>query len=114
MSIRSRYCARAARASTTPVSWSMRSARVDLPWSMCAMMQKLRMIAGSVWPGFGTDTGGMAGTGFSGDSRSRGWTGPLFHSLGTVDELPGLGDREAPALLERRLGRDGDLVGVGE
>jgi hypothetical protein len=48
MSIRSRYCARAARSSTTPVSWSIRSASVDLPWSMCAMMQKLRMIAGSV------------------------------------------------------------------
>src|SRR3954447_19133074 len=31
----------------------MRSARVDLPWSMCAMMQKFRMIAGSVWPGCG-------------------------------------------------------------
>ena len=51
MSIRSRYCARAARSSTTPVSWSIRSARVDLPWSMCAMMQKLRMIDGSVEPG---------------------------------------------------------------
>ena len=54
MSIRSRYCARAARASTTPVSCSIRSASVDLPWSMWAMMQKLRMIAGSVWPGSGT------------------------------------------------------------
>ncbi len=48
MSIRSRYCARAARASTTPVSWSIRSASVDLPWSMWAMMQKLRIVAGSV------------------------------------------------------------------
>ena len=53
MSIRSRYCARAARSSTTPVSCSIRSASVDLPWSMWAMMQKLRMIAGSVWPGCG-------------------------------------------------------------
>ena len=32
----------------------MRSASVDLPWSMCAMMQKLRMSAGSVAPGCGT------------------------------------------------------------
>ncbi len=55
MSIRSRYCARALRSSTTPVSCSMRSASVDLPWSMCAMMQKLRMISGGVWPGWGTD-----------------------------------------------------------
>ena len=53
MSIRSRYCARAARSSTTPVSCSIRSASVDLPWSMCAMMQKFRMIAGSVRPGTG-------------------------------------------------------------
>ena len=48
MSIRSRYCARALRSSTTPVSCSIRSASVDLPWSMWAMMQKLRMVAGSV------------------------------------------------------------------
>ncbi len=53
MSMRSRYCARALRSSTTPVSCSIRSARVDLPWSMWAMMQKLRMIAGSVCPGWG-------------------------------------------------------------
>jgi hypothetical protein len=26
-----------------------------LPWSMCAMMQKFRMIAGSVLPGAGAD-----------------------------------------------------------
>src|SRR5690606_14855589 len=36
------------RSLTTPVTCSMRSARVDLPWSMWAMMQKLRMKAGSV------------------------------------------------------------------
>jgi hypothetical protein len=52
MSIRSRYCARALRSSTTPVSCSIRSASVDLPWSMCAMMQKFLMIAGSVLPGW--------------------------------------------------------------
>ena len=55
MSIRSRYCARIARPSTTPVSCSIRSASVDLPWSMWAMMQKLRRIAGSVRPAGGTD-----------------------------------------------------------
>ena len=36
------------RASTTPVSCSMRSASVDLPWSMWAMMQKFRICAGGV------------------------------------------------------------------
>ena len=45
--------AHAARSSTTPVSCSIRSASVDLPWSMWAMMQKFRMIAGSVRPGRG-------------------------------------------------------------
>ena len=51
MSIRSRYCARIARASTTPVSCSIRSASVDLPWSMWAMMQKLRISSGGVAAG---------------------------------------------------------------
>src|SRR4051812_8705665 len=50
MSIRSRYCARIERSSTTPVICSIRSASVDLPWSMWAMMQKLRIRAGSVAP----------------------------------------------------------------
>ena len=53
MSILSRYWARIERSSTTPVNCSMRSARVDLPWSMWAMMQKLRITAGSVWFGTG-------------------------------------------------------------
>src|SRR3954466_4793576 len=55
MSILSRYCARMSRPSTIPVNSSIRSASVDLPWSMCAMMQKFRMRAGSV----DTHHGGM-------------------------------------------------------
>src|SRR5699024_6230060 len=47
-SSRSRYCARITRSSTIPVYCSIRSASVDLPWSMWAMMQKLRRKAGSV------------------------------------------------------------------
>ena len=31
------------RSGTMPLNCRMRSARVDLPWSMCAMMQKLRI-----------------------------------------------------------------------
>ena len=46
MSMRSRYCARMSRSETTPVICSMRSASVDLPWSMWAMMQKLRISSG--------------------------------------------------------------------
>src|SRR4051794_31421658 len=53
MSIRSRYCARMARASTTPVICSIRSASVDLPWSMWAMMQKFRISSGGVADGVG-------------------------------------------------------------
>src|SRR5690606_4678758 len=36
----------ASRSVTAPVFWSSRSARVLLPWSMCAMMQKLRIFIG--------------------------------------------------------------------
>src|ERR1700728_3382483 len=36
-------CSVISRASRPPQSWMKRSARVDLPWSMCAVMQKLRM-----------------------------------------------------------------------
>ena len=48
MSMLSRYWSRISRSSTTLDSCKMRSANVDLPWSMCAMMQKLRIRAGSV------------------------------------------------------------------
>src|SRR5215211_386770 len=47
-SILSRYCARMLRSLTAWVRSSRRSARVDLPWSMWAMMQKLRRRASSV------------------------------------------------------------------
>ena len=43
MSIESRYCARMSRGSTAPVSSRIRSARVDLPWSMWAMIERLRI-----------------------------------------------------------------------
>src|SRR5205823_9789966 len=69
MSIRSRYCARAERASTTPVSCSIRSASVDLPWSMCAMMQKFRMRCGEVAPGW------LPGSGVGGTVVRSWWRG---------------------------------------
>src|SRR5512139_83078 len=78
MSIRSRYCARALRSSTTPVSCSIRSASVDLPWSMCAMMQKFRMIEGSVLPGWGAE-GVLLDTNFFRWSV-RTAEPPLFHA----------------------------------
>src|SRR3954447_13911055 len=60
MSILSRYCARMCRLSTRPVRSSIRSASVDLPWSMWAMMQKFRMRAGSVDTHHGRMTGPAA------------------------------------------------------
>src|SRR5437868_12914868 len=42
-SIVSSTCARMSRAETASVTSRMRSASVDLPWSMCAMIEKLRM-----------------------------------------------------------------------
>src|SRR5437588_77692 len=42
-SIESSTCARMSRGSTVCVSSRMRSASVDLPWSMWAMIEKLRM-----------------------------------------------------------------------
>ncbi len=54
MSMESRYCARMRRGSTAPVISKMRSESVDLPWSMCAMMERLRILRESTvvekWP----------------------------------------------------------------
>src|SRR6478735_2529513 len=47
-SIESSTCSRIWRASTVWVSSRMRSASVDLPWSMWAMIEKLRMCAWSM------------------------------------------------------------------
>src|SRR5215203_6139418 len=46
-SMESSSCARIARGSTVCVSSRIRSASVDLPWSMWAMIEKLRMCAWS-------------------------------------------------------------------
>src|ERR1700744_119840 len=42
-SIESCTCACISRASRPPHSWMKRSAKVDLPWSTCAMIEKLRI-----------------------------------------------------------------------
>src|SRR5947208_2633467 len=42
-SIESRTCSIISRCERAPVTSRSRSARVDLPWSMCAMIEKLRM-----------------------------------------------------------------------
>src|SRR3954465_9379135 len=47
-SIESSTCSRISRAETAPVTSRMRSASVDLPWSMCAMIEKLRILLWSI------------------------------------------------------------------
>src|SRR6185436_2638191 len=47
-SMASSTCASISRACSAPVSSRKRSARVDLPWSMCAMIEKFRMCAWSI------------------------------------------------------------------
>ena len=43
MSMESRSCASMSLSATVPVREMRVSAKVDLPWSMCAMIEKLRM-----------------------------------------------------------------------
>jgi hypothetical protein len=45
ISMESSTCSTISRASSPPVSWISRSASVDLPWSIWAMIAKLRMLA---------------------------------------------------------------------
>src|SRR5213592_1876195 len=93
-SIESRTCARMSRGSTVCVSSRMRSASVDLPWSMWAMIEKLRMRR---WSAMGLAVQHM-------DARSRlkraagghgdpGARGRGTQALGGVVGLAGLGDR---------------------
>ena len=48
MSIESRYWSLMSRAFTAPVSSRMRSESVDLPWSMWATIDRLRILSGAV------------------------------------------------------------------
>src|SRR5439155_11973344 len=45
MSIESSTCSTISRSARPPVDWISRSASVDLPWSICAMMAKLRIFS---------------------------------------------------------------------
>src|SRR5260370_26112089 len=47
-SMESNTCAIISLCDRAPVNSKRRSARVDLPWSMCAMIEKLRITAGSM------------------------------------------------------------------
>ena len=45
ISIESSICSFMSRSATVPVSWISRSASVDLPWSIWATIEKLRMVS---------------------------------------------------------------------
>src|SRR5262245_30260609 len=74
----------------------MRSARVDFPWSMWAMMQKFRRTAGSVRPGAGAD--GMGTANLRKNERSR--TPQFFHAART--------DPDSPTATRDAVGRTSD------
>src|SRR5699024_6655526 len=97
-----RYWARMARSSTTPVSCSMRSARVDLPWSMWAMMQKLRSSSGAVAAGAIADVSSELGIG---DTHVP-WTGMTHGQLPRADTRP-------PWSHERPVGKNWNVRGAG-
>src|ERR1700704_5915114 len=44
ISMESSTCSTISRSAKPPVSWISRSASVDLPWSICAMIEKLRIL----------------------------------------------------------------------
>src|SRR5262249_24688239 len=81
-SIESSSCSRISRPVTVSVSSRMRSARVDLPWSMWAMIEKLRILLWSI------ENGGERGAMKSYDTatiaeleRPDGWS-PIRKRLG--------------------------------
>src|SRR3954453_9095806 len=62
-SIESSTCSRIWRASTVWVISRMRSASVDLPWSMWAMIEKLRMRDCTMWADAGWASSAVPGYG---------------------------------------------------
>src|SRR5262249_12161576 len=68
-SIESSTCASISRFWSAPVISRKRSASVDLPWSMCAMTEKLRMRCGSTADDFYCDPGTAACDGSPGVER---------------------------------------------
>src|SRR5579862_2263030 len=94
MSMESRIWSLASRAETALVAWRRRSARVDLPWSTWATMEKLRMLERS--KGMGRDgRGGVGGRERGGEARV-GWAaaaegGNQPPGLVVAAEVPGVG-----------------------
>ncbi|CCC96390.1 protein of unknown function [Azospirillum baldaniorum] len=85
MSMLSSTCSRISRESRPPHCWIRRSARVDLPWSMCAMIEKLRMcersVIGARSPGLGRNIGRTDDARNGGVDRPYGKAPSPFHSF---------------------------------
>src|SRR5712692_4456921 len=100
-------CSRISRLSRVPVSSISRSARVDLPWSMWATMQKLRMWSWRMW---GRNIGAIFTSPRIPLPPVTGWFDPTSHGgalrLAAHSYLPAKGDLSVrlPGL------RRGDLV----
>src|SRR5512132_2608704 len=88
-SMESSSCGRCPR-STAPVSSRKRSARVDLPWSMWAMMEKLRIR--SIWPAMSMASG--APRTIRSRSRAVERSGSCAPAAQQAPDLVGLGDAE--------------------
>ena len=70
ISIESSTCSFISRASSPPVDWISRSASVDLPWSIWATMEKLRMWERGVLMARALAGGGLQGQAGGADGRS--------------------------------------------
>src|SRR5262245_53396449 len=115
MSIESRIWSRNSRSSTPPVRWIRRSASVDFPWSIWAMMQKLRMSSKADLPvGGSTECRAkiLQRLGCGSDSESR---SELQHHLDHV-VLVAIGVRPVArdgVALEAEVLQGADCVGLG-
>ena len=107
-SIESSSCGRWSRGSTAPVISRMRSASVDFPWSMWAMIEKLRMLRGGRRHGafeYGdrqTDRGLVVGSDMDvvravfAAFTERDVEGVLAHAAPTSSSAPVTGDHAGP------------------
>src|SRR5688572_14838410 len=95
-------CASISRASSPPQIWMIRSASVDLPWSTCAMIEKLRICC--IW-------GGVMPSGAVNEA--------LSHTRRARPGITGSRPRPGPAAPVRRAGQharsghhEGDQAGA--
>src|SRR3982750_875793 len=93
MSILSSTWALISRSVRPPVAWISRSASVLFPWSMCAMIEKLRILLMSVISRWGYRGWGQGGNRDEASKRA----GPVRNDRGgRTDHWSGAGEGPAP------------------